>query len=217
MYNVEKEEIFMDMVLGTIKIELEFKNNQGSYADATDIELKIFSSSELLDTIQVTEDNKVDTGKYVVNYAVPSGVTSLTGQVTSTVGGNIVTGLMYFDVEDIVVANMVNKYLPFVRTAINVTNKDEFLKVLIPSTIGFIQSYCRKDFKNPLGQVDLPHGLKTCLAQLCQVIGKDCSYSKTSFKDFSFTSFDGIPENIIEVLDSFRAPSKVGSLSRVRR
>lgn len=193
---------------GTVKVRMEFLTSNGSYADATNIQLKVYDiNSTLIDTVDVTDSNKVSIGIYEIEYTVPAGYNEVIAEVVGEIGTATIVGAVEIDTKSAQSINGV-EYLDEVKNALQIplsdTSKDTYFTTVIPYIIQFMQEYCVRDFKNVAGQIELPLGLKLALAKMCQYNMKDVSMESESFAGIAMKVADGYPKSIMKTLDSYK-------------
>ena len=195
------------MINGSVKIRMEFITLNGSHSDATNIELRVYTvTNTLIETITITESNKVGTGIYEAIYTVPQEYTEVIGEVSGYVGNELIVGkvsLVPSTQDELNVAD----YLEDVKTVLNIpldnTTQDDTLKRKIPYGVDFIQTYCKRDFKNNAGQIDLPKGLRKILGQMIVYDMQSVAVSSLKFGTFSVDSETSYPNTIMSTLDTY--------------
>ena len=83
----------MTFVNSTVKVHMEFVTANGSHADATNIKLNIYDlNSVLIESVDITDADKISTGVYEKDYTVPAGYTEVVAQVVGQVGNATIVG-----------------------------------------------------------------------------------------------------------------------------
>ena len=200
--------INMAFVNGTVKVHMEFVTADGSYADASNIKLNVYDlNGVLIESVDITDEDRISTGVYEKEYTVPAGYTNVVVQVVGNIGSATIVGIAEIDTQS---ADSIdpNDYLNDVKTALQIplsdTSKDDYLKTVIPYIIQFIQEYCKTDFKNNAGQIELPLGLKLVIAKMAQYNMKDVSVDSESFSGLALKVAEGYPKSIMTMLDSYK-------------
>lgn len=198
----------MAFVNGTVKVHMEFVTADGSYADASNIKLNVYDLNDvLIESVDITDEDRVSTGVYEKEYTVPAGYTNVVVQVVGNIGSATIVGIAEIDTQ---LADSIdpNDYLNDVKTALQIplsdTSKDTYLTTVIPYIIQFIQEYCKTDFKNKAGQIELPLGLKMAVAKMAQYHMKDISIDSESFSGIALKVAEGYPKSIMTILDSYK-------------
>lgn len=198
----------MAFVNGTVKVHMEFVTADGSYADASNIKLNVYDlNGVLIESVDITDEDRISTGVYEKEYTVPAGYTNVVVQVVGNIGSATIVGIAEIDTQS---ADSIdpNDYLNDVKTALQIplsdTSKDDYLKTVIPYIIQFIQEYCKTDFKNNAGQIELPLGLKLVIAKMAQYNMKDVSVDSESFSGLALKVAEGYPKSIMTMLDSYK-------------
>lgn len=77
----------------TIKLDCEFKNFAGQYADPTDITLKLYDEKQrqIGITIDIISTYKISTGIYEYPYVVPGGYENITYEYSGILESNPTT------------------------------------------------------------------------------------------------------------------------------
>lgn len=200
--------INMAFVNGTVKVHMEFVTADGSYADASNIKLNVYDLNDvLIESVDITDEDRISTGVYEKEYTVPAGYTNVVVQVVGNIGSATIVGIAEIDTQSADSINP-NDYLNDVKTALQIplsdTSKDTYLTTVIPYIIQFIQEYCKTDFKNKAGQIELPLGLKMAVAKMAQYHMKDISIDSESFSGIALKVAEGYPKSIMTILDSYK-------------
>lgn len=59
----------------TVRLQVNFKSFEGFLIDPSDISLKIYDNAKNeVDSVQITEENKIATGQYFYDYVVPDDI-----------------------------------------------------------------------------------------------------------------------------------------------
>ena len=198
----------MAFVNSTVKVHMEFVTADGSYADASNIKLNVYDlNGVLIESIDITDEDRISTGVYEKEYTVPAGYTNVIVQVVGNIGSATIVGNAEIDTQAADSINP-NDYLNDVKTALQIplsdTSKDTYLTTVIPYIIQFIQEYCKTDFKNKAGQIELPLGLKMAVAKMAQYHMKDISIDSESFSGIALKVAEGYPKSIMTILDSYK-------------
>ena len=198
----------MAFVNGTVKVHMEFVTADGSHADASNIKLNIYDlNGVLIESVDITDEDRISTGVYEKEYTVPAGYTNVIAQVVGNIGSATIVGNAEIDTQSADSINP-NDYLNDVKTALQIplsdTSKDAYLTTVIPYIIQFIQEYCKTDFKNSAGQIELPLGLKLAVAKMAQYNMKDVSIDSESIAGLALKVADGYPKSIMTMLDSYK-------------
>lgn len=77
----------MALIGNTIKITGSFVNDLGVKVDATEVTIEIYGGSTLIETIELTELDQDDLGRYVKKYIVPDGTGDLKLKMFGIVDG----------------------------------------------------------------------------------------------------------------------------------
>jgi hypothetical protein len=153
----------MAFLNGTVKIHIEFVTSSGSHADASNIQLRVLTTDGILvETISITDTDKIDVGVYEKNYTLPIGYTEVIGEVSGLVGDTLVVGTVEIDSmsSDFDIATYLKEMKSALQIAVDDTSKDGYLTTIIPFLVNYIQTKCKQDFLNTAGQLEQPRWLK---------------------------------------------------------
>jgi hypothetical protein len=85
--------LLMATIGDTVKLGGEFRTWNGIYADPTAITLTIYDKARrVIETVSITNANKVSLGIYEYEYVVPAGVGDLEYEYSGTLEGKPITG-----------------------------------------------------------------------------------------------------------------------------
>jgi hypothetical protein len=196
----------MAFLNGTVKIHIEFVTSSGSHADASNIQLRVLTTDGILvETISITDTDKIDVGVYEKNYTLPIGYTEVIGEVSGLVGDTLVVGTVEIDSmsSDFDIATYLKEMKSALQIAVDDTSKDGYLTTIIPFLVNYIQTKCKQDFLNTAGQLELPKGLKLAMAQMIQIELRGVGIESQSFEDFDIKFTDNYPDTVMQVLDAY--------------
>ncbi len=82
-------------------------------------------------------------------------------------------------------------------------SRDSYLTTILPCLVEYCQNYCKQDFKDEAGVVQLPQGVKLAIAQMAQYNMKDNGINSERGSNYSVTYETDFPQSILIMLNPY--------------